>query len=135
MPNRQDKDLRFDANTSPSDWYVAGVLLRIEVGEIDEGNENRRCDAWENHVLIKASSPKEAFKRAVDEGKSEEAEYLNEAQEKVRFTFEGLTTLVPIYDELEDGSEILWTEYENKAAKTIRRWAKKKEDLEVFQKD
>lgn len=124
-----------DINISPVDWYVAGVLLRIEVGKIDPSNGNRRCSAWENHILIKAKNPKEAFKKAIAKGKSEECEYLNTDKEVVRFIFEGLTTLVPVYDELEDGSEVLWTEYENKAVKTIQSWAKGRQDLEVFQEE
>ena len=50
----------------------------------------------------------------------------------VEFVFEGLTSLIAIYEELEDGAEIIWQEHENKTLKTIQGWVKKKEELEVF---
>lgn len=135
MKSEKKNERDFDANISPVDWYVAGVLLRIEVGEKDKKNENRRCDAWENKILVKAKNPEEAYRKAVKFGKLEESKYLNPNGEKVKFTFEGLTTLIPIYDEFEDGSEIIWIEHENKAVKTIKSWVKPKEKLEVFQRN
>lgn len=122
-------------NISPVDWYIAGVLLRIEVGEKDKNNQNRRCNAWENQILIKANNPEDAYKKALKFGKLEESEYLNPNGEKVKFTFEGLTTLTAIYDELEDGAEIVWIEHENRTVKKVQSWVKKKKELEVFQKD
>jgi hypothetical protein len=65
-------------------------------------------------------------------GSYDSDEYLNTSGEKVRFTFEGLTSLIAIYDDFEDGSEISWSEYENRTARKIKSWVKAKEDLEVF---
>lgn len=53
----------------------------------------------------------------------------------MRWIFEGLTTLVAVFEELEDGAEIAWIEHENKAIKTVKKWVKSKENLEVFQRD
>lgn len=110
----------FDVKVSPVNWYVAGILLRIAIGEINENNENRRCDAWENYILIKGENSESAYNKALEFGKLGESEYLNPDRERVKFTFEGLTTLVPIYEELEDGSELIWREYENRTVKKIK---------------
>jgi hypothetical protein len=131
----QNGKKNFDLNTSPVDWYVACVLMRAEIFGEDTKNLNRRCLAWENYHLIKAENPEEAYKKAIKLGKLQEDKYTNTDGEKVKWIFEGLTLLMPIYEELEDGAEIGWTEHENKAVKTIKSRVKSKEKLQVFQKD
>lgn len=49
--------------------------------------------------------------------------------------FESLTSLLPIYEELEDGAEIVLKEYKNKSVKKAQSWVKPKEQLEVFRED
>jgi len=46
--------------------------------------------------------------------------------------FEGLISLLPIYDELKDGAEIIWVEHENKTIGKVRSWVRHKHELEVF---
>jgi hypothetical protein len=58
--------------------------------------------------------------------------YINTNGKKVRWIYEGLTHLLPIYEELEDGSEVLWKEHENRSVKKIKSLVKRKEDLETF---
>ncbi len=123
------------AFVSPINWYIAGIMLRFEVAGENKENSNRRTTAWENQHLVKAENPDEAYKKALKVGKESESEYVNTDGENVRWIFEGLTKLIPVYEELEDGAEIIWIEHENKAVKTIRRKVKSKENLEVFQKD
>ena len=50
-----------------------------------------------------------------------------------RWVFEALTRLLPIYDALEDGAEVLWVEHTNKALGQLRRRIKPKGKLEVFE--
>jgi hypothetical protein len=125
----------FDINISPVGWYSTAILLRFETEVEDEKNLNRRCLAWENYHIIKAENPEEAYEKAVKLGKSYENKYKNTEGENVRWIFEGLTMLVPIYEELHDGAEIGWTEHENKAVKTIKGFVKPKEKLEVFERN
>jgi hypothetical protein len=125
----------FDSSVSPVNWYVASVLIRFETEEENLENLNRRCLAWENYHIIKANSPDEAYKKAIKLGKSQVQKYKNSDGANVQWIFEGLTMLVPIYEELNDGAEIGWTEHENKAVKTIKNLVKPKEKLEVFQRD
>jgi hypothetical protein len=125
----------FDINISPVGWYSAAILLRFETEEEDEANLNRRCLAWENYHIIKAETPDEAYEKALKLGKSYENKYKNTEGERVKWIFEGLTMLVPIYEELHDGAEIGWTEHENKAVKTIKAFVKSKDELEVFERN
>ncbi|HQU83693.1 MAG TPA: DUF4288 domain-containing protein [Pyrinomonadaceae bacterium] len=117
---------------SPVNWYIAGILLRFEVVGVKELQPNNRFLSWENKHLIKAETPDEAYEKALKLGKESEDDYINPDGENVRWVFEGLTGLLPIYEELEDGAEIIWIKRENKTLKTIRKLAKNKEELEVF---
>jgi len=130
---------KYDKNVSPVGWYVASVLMRLEWDDENKSNLNRRCLAWENTILIKAKSPSQAYAKAIKEGKFQEEggdiwEVDNEAR-KAKWRFEGLTSLLPIYDELEDGAEIIWTPHENRSVKKVKSWVKPKEQLQVFSKD
>ena len=129
----KNKVKTFDNNLSPVDWYIASYLLRFEVIGEKKEKPNSRYSAWENTIIIKAVNPEEAYKKAVKKGKSEAQPYKNTDGVMVQFIFEGLTSLNPIYEELEDGAEISWTEHEGKALKTIRGWTKKKKELEAFE--
>ncbi len=134
--NMRIKSEKWDKDVSPVDWYVARVLVRFEYYDEDKSNLNRRCKAWINQILIKAGSPEEAYEKALEHGKLHEAgEAWDDTGRKGSWQFEGLTSLLPIYDELEDGTEISWHEYENRAVKKVKSWALPKDELEVFDGD
>ncbi|MFC3151473.1 DUF4288 domain-containing protein [Litoribrevibacter euphylliae] len=122
-------------DVSPVSWYVASYIERFKVVAEDDSNENKRCVAWENTILIKAATPDEAYLKAIEEAKNGNEPYENSDGVLVQFVFEGLTSLLPVYEELEDGSEIMWAEHENKAIKTVKSMVKEKSELEVFSKD
>jgi len=123
---------------SPVGWYLASILMRLEWDDEDKHNLNRRCKAWENTILIKANSPSEAYSKAMKLGKlDEEGEVweVNNENHKAKWHFEGLTSLLAVYDEPEDGAEIIWNEHENRSVKTIKSWVLPKEQLEVFDRE
>jgi type IV secretory pathway VirB9-like protein len=126
---------KLDTFESPVNWYVARVLIRFAIVGENTENLNRRCTAWENTILVKAENVEEAYSKAIEFGKQEESEYINTDGKKVRWIFEGLTSLLAIYEELEDGAEIIWNEYENKSVKKIKSWVLPKEKLEVFDRN
>ncbi len=124
-----------DSYVSPVNWYLASYLLRFRVIGENEDKPNNRYLAWENTIIIKANDPEEAYEKAIEEAKLNAELYKNTNGKMVEFVFEGLTSLLAIYNELEDGAEISWKEYENTDLKTIQGWVKQKEELEVFDKD
>jgi hypothetical protein len=129
---QNDKDYM---NTSPVNWYVAHLLVRFEFYDEDKSNQNRRCLTWKNEYLIRANSPNEAYNKAIKLGKLEQNEgWILDGKRKGKWHFEGLTSLLPIYEELEDGAEISWTKYENKAVRTIKGWVKQKKIWKFFKK-
>jgi hypothetical protein len=51
---------------------------------------------------------------------------------KSAWRFEGLTSLLPIYEKLEDCAEVMWRKYTNRTVKKIQTMVKPKKGLEAF---
>jgi hypothetical protein len=118
-------------NISPYGWWIASYLMRYEQEREDISNPKRRCLAWENTIILKAQDRDEAYQKAMEFALAEEDDK-TDRQGLGKWVCEGLTSLLPIYDKLEDGTEVIWTEHKNKTVKTIKSWIKKKEELECF---
>ena len=121
-------------NKSPFGWWIASYLERFEYEDVNKSNPNRRCDAWENTVIIKAKDREAAFRKAERLGRLGDGAgaYVTTEGRKGAWRYQGLTSLLPIYEELEDGAEILWVEYDNVTVKRVRSMVKAKKDLETF---
>lgn len=121
-------------NKSPFGWWIAAYIERFEYDDENQENPNRRCLAWENTIIIKARNREAAYKKAEKVGRLGDGNegYSTEDGRRGRWRYDGLTSLLPIYEELEDGAEILWKEYENRSVKKIRSLVKAKEELECF---
>jgi hypothetical protein len=126
---------KWDRNRSPVGWYVATYIERFEYEGENKTNLRRRCRAWENMILVKASTPAQAYRRAVQLAKKGgNLPWTNSRGEDGKLIFEGLTQLLPVYDELEDGAEICWTDHANTSVQKVKRMIKKKTELAAFQK-
>ena len=119
---------------SPYGWWIASYLERFEYDDEDRSNLNRRCLAWENTILVKAQSREQAWQKAVAQGRlSEGNRGTNDATGRMgTWRFEGLTSLLPVYEKLDDGAELLWEEHSGRSVRSIRALAKKKAELGVF---
>lgn len=47
----------------------------------------------------------------------------------VQWVFEGVTELLPIYEELEDGCEIMYREHNSKKLKNLRKVVREKDEF------
>ena len=123
-------------NRSPHGWWIASYLLRaVWDDEPSPPNSRRRCLAWENTVIIQAPDREAAYAKALLlAAENAVGDFHDEARRsrKGRFVFEGLTSLMPIYDRLEDGAEVLWAEYRNMTVGKLLSWVKQKSELEAF---
>ena len=132
MTKRRKNKIPFQ-NRSHSGWWIASYIERFEYYDKDKSNIARRCLAWENTVLIRARSREQAYRKAVALGRlSNGNEGWNSEMRRGAWRFEGLTELLPIYEELMDGAEILWKEHRNRTVKTVKSLVKRKRDLSVF---
>jgi hypothetical protein len=122
-------------NRSPFGWWVASYIERFEWKSEDRTKLKRRCLAWENTVLIKAKDREVAYQKARSIRKTYSPEwrnYGNHPGRPGRWVFEGLTSLLAIYEKLEDGAEIIWNEHADRTVEKIRSFVKKKSELETF---
>jgi hypothetical protein len=118
-------------NHSPHGWWIASYIERAAWDDEPNPSPNSRCLAWENTIILQAGNREEAYEKAIRLAQSE-SEFENNCGRKGHWIFEGLTSLLPNYDELKDGTEILWEEHKNRTIAKIRSWVKSKKELEVF---
>lgn len=114
-------------------WYIVEILEKCEPVIRNEENDLRRVTTWGNHHLIKADSPKQAFDKAVILGKEKNYKFINSDKIEMESIFVGIGELIPIYEDIEDGSELMWTNYgfiSNR--RTMKMPYKKKELLETI---
>ena len=112
----------YDKNISPVGWYIGSYLIRfIELDEKDNDDLEKRFHSWENTVIVKANSMEEAFEKIEIIAKSEEEPYKGGPKGiSVQWVYEGITELLPIYEELEDGAEVMWGEHSPRKLKNLR---------------
>ena len=123
-------------NRSPYGWWVASYILRFEFKNKTPTSQNARCVAWENTILVRAKNREIAYRKAIAFSKksspSRWTRHGNPPGRLARWVSEGLTSLLPIYEQIEDGSEILWTEHRAVTLASIRRRVKSKRALQIF---
>jgi len=113
-----------------SDWFLADIVERAEMVGRDKTNPNRRCLTWTNTVLIQAPSIEEAYDRAIRIGRENYSmRYKAASGETCIWKVLGLSSLVPIYEDIEDGAEIGFTDEGFIAARTSESLVKTKREL------
>ena len=126
-------------NRSPYGWWVASYIQRFEWKDQQPKSSRSRCDAWENTILVRGKTREVAYKKAMAICMSSGPPTWNRHGPPPgrlgRWKPEGLTSLVPVHESIEDGSEILWTEYANTTVGKVKRRVKAKGKLETFQDD
>ncbi len=120
-----------DKNISPVGWYIGSYIIRfIELNESGNDDLEKRFLAWENTRIIKASSLDEAYDKLVEETRLETQPYKGGKDGvPVQWVFEGVTELLPIYEELEDGCEIMYREHNSKKLKNLRKVVREKDEF------
>ena len=121
----------YDKNISPVGWYVGSYIIRfIELNENSNDDLEKKFLAWENTKIIKASSLDEAYDKLVEEAQSETEPYKGGKDGvPVQWVFEGVTELLPIYEKLEDGAEIMYREHNPTKLKNLRKRVKEKSEI------
>ncbi len=118
-----------DKNISPVDWYVGTYQLRFtEHAHTFNEDLNHKFLCWKNTVIVRATSLEHAYDKVVAIGMKSTMPYKGGPDSvDVQWVFEGVVELLPIYEALEDGAEIMWSE-STKMLKTMRRDALSKQE-------
>ena len=109
------------------EWFLAELIQQFEYA-----NDDKR-DVWINTILVKANSPEEAYEKALKFGESYNDRYINPDGIEVTVTFRGLRNLYLIYEDLEDGAEILYEDIEEISEEEIAAMVTPKEQLAAIQ--
>lgn len=107
-------------------WYLAGILEEFTVG--DEPDKQ----LYVNWILVNAVDAEEAYAKALVFGERHTDDYLNPDDVMVKVRFRGLSDLLEIYEELEDGAEIVYDVYENITEAEVEAKIRPKSELSVF---
>lgn len=110
-------------------WYIVEIIEKCEPVERNEKQELRRVTTWGNHHLIKADSPEKAFDKAVKLGKEAEYKFTNSDKIEMEWIFVGIGELLPIYEDIEDGAELMWNDYGFISNRRTMRMPYKKKEL------
>ncbi len=115
--------MAFDKNISPIGWYIASYVLRfVELAEAGDDDPEQKFLAWENTILMEATSIEEAFDKALTFSLRETKPYRGgDKGVNVQWIFEGVTELLPIYEKIEDGSELMYRNYQRKLRNISKR--------------
>lgn len=108
-------------------WYFADVVIEHVI------EDEPRNVVHINTLLVRASSPERAYKRALELGREAEQEYKNTDGKMVRVTFRGLRDLSVIYEDLRSGSELIYQERVGQTEEQVAQLISPKEELGVFE--
>jgi hypothetical protein len=121
---------------SPFGWWIASYVVRFEWKDGSATKARGKHLAHENTILIRAKDRDQAFKKANAVGRLSSHKswrrYGDPPGKLGRWVFEGLASLLPVYEQLTDGAEILWVEHGGLSLANIKRLVKKKSQLEAF---
>lgn len=120
--------MTYDKNLSPVGWYVVSYLLRfVELNDDRKDDDEARFLSWENTVLIRALSLEEAYKKDLTIARENAKPYKGGAEGvPVQWKLVGITDILPIYEQLEDGAEISWIERAPRKLKNLKQMVRPK---------
>jgi hypothetical protein len=110
-------------------WFLVEIIERLEPVDADSSNSLRRCTVYGNYHLIKATTPDKAYDKAEKLGKSGSFKFKNADKRMMKWEYVGIGDILPLYEDIEDKAEILWTDYGFISAKRSDRFVKTKKDL------
>jgi hypothetical protein len=125
MPRRSSSNMKVADRQM---WYVAQLVERIRV----QGDP--RSVVHVNYVLVRAKNPSQGYGKAKRLGESGETSYANPSGQRVTSRFLGIRELNEVYEELEDGAEILYTQHVGLSDRAARALVPKRTALSVFRR-
>ena len=116
------------SNRDHSGWWIFKEVEQWVSKRQKKLLANSRCLVWENTRLIRAKSREEAYRKALKVGGAG----LPSGTKAGEWRFAGISMLLPVYEEIEDGAEILWTDRGSMSVKAIKNLVKSRKQLPVF---
>ena len=125
MPQKSKVPIR---NRSESGWWIFDEVEQWVSNRQRKLTRGSRCPVWVNTRILRAKNRDQAYRKAVALGRFGHPSKTNGGE----WRFAGISRLLPIYDGLEDGAEILWTKLGCIPITKIKKLVKTKRQLPVF---
>jgi len=116
------------SNRNHTGWWIFKEVTQWVSNRQKKLARTSRCLVWENTRLICARNREQAYQKALKLGRLGHPSKTKGGE----WRFVGISMPLPVYEEIEDGAEILWTEYGALQIRTIKKLVKKKRQLSVF---
>ncbi|MBB6368550.1 hypothetical protein FHR56_003729 [Xanthomonas sacchari] len=98
------------------------MIRFIELDAVGNDDPQEEFLAWENTVIVSAPDFDEAYRKVVAVAETTTDPYKGGPDGiPVQWVFEGVTQLLPIYESLEDGAEIMYEEHESIRLDALRQ--------------
>jgi len=115
-------------NRNHTGWWVFSEVQYWVSNRQSKLTDKSRCLVWENTRLIRATSRGAAYRKAMRLGRVGHRSKTKGGE----WRFAGISMLLPVYEDLEDGVEILWDDRGRMSMRGIKRLVKSKQQLPVF---
>lgn len=92
------------------DWFIAKVVLRFVPEGADEGSSS--YTVWENLYLLRAEDISSAYDKAISIAEDEcrgMSPCPDEAGGSGVWSVAGVSEVIPVFEDIEDGCELMWT--------------------------
>ncbi len=121
-------------NLSPYGWWIASYVERACWDDEPLEDDTLLSRVWENTIILQADDREAAYEKALLLARNDESMFDDGkvGGRKGYWRFVGFSSLLPIYDELTDGGEVLWTDHGVIPFREAKRHIKEKLALEAF---
>ena len=121
-------------NRSPYGWWIASYVERACWDDEPLDDDTLRSRVWENTIILQADDREAAYEKAMRLASGGEAKFDDgDIHGRIgHWRFVGLSSLLAIHDELEDGAEVVWIDRGAMSFREIKRIVTDKHGLEVF---
>jgi hypothetical protein len=115
-------------NRNQTGWWIFSEVEQWVSKRQKVLKAGSKCLVWENMRLVKAGSREEAYRKAIQMCQDVHPSETHGGE----WRFAGISMLLPICEDLDDGSEILWRTRGEMTVEKIQKLVKSKKELPVF---
>lgn len=120
-----------DVIKNNNDLFLVSLIMKFEDENTRFDDTQRKCMVWENLYLIRANNSEEAYDKTIIIGESEcynSIKYSDRDGSYGSWKIVGISELIPVYEDIEDGAELMWTDHDKITYKKALKMVKTKEE-------
>lgn len=109
--------------TNKGNWFIVQIIEKLERANVSKriAGSKRMCTVYGNWHLIKAVNAEKAYTKAEKLGRESSFNFTNSDKEEMRWEFVGIGDLLPVYEDIEDTGELMWTDFGHISLSSARK--------------